>query len=177
MLDHDREQVELEMARIQLEMKRLNTEEARLEHKKRLDDMKRELKDQKERVRSMKGKELLGAKTDDSGAKVTKSSKDTKIDDKGAKPKIKQSKSKVTSKMFSEIDLSKSDHEKLNVDDLRKNPGLQKKVQKELRKLGLTCTNLQSSSSSESGLQILPLHLIVILPRRRKSTKSIRSLV
>ena len=42
----------------------------------------------------MKGKELLvGAKTDDSGAKVTKRSKDTKIDDKGAKPKIKQSKS------------------------------------------------------------------------------------
>ena len=79
MLDHDREQVELEMARTQLEMKRLNTEEARLEHKKRLDDMKRALKDQKERVRSMKGKELLGAKTDDSGAKVTKSLKTRKL--------------------------------------------------------------------------------------------------
>ena len=70
-LDYDRGQDELEMARIELEMKRLNAEEAaRLERKKRLDDMKRDLKGQKERVRSMKGKELLvGAKTDDSGAK------------------------------------------------------------------------------------------------------------
>ena len=80
------------MARIQLEMKCLNAKEARLERKKRLDDMKRELKDRKERVRSLKGKELLvGAKTDDSGAKMAKSFKDTKTDNNGAKPKIKHS--------------------------------------------------------------------------------------
>ena len=80
----------------------------------------------------MKGKELLVvAKTDDSGAKVTKSSKDKKINDKGAKPKIKQSKSKVkTFKKLSEIDLlSETDEEEFTVDDLKKNPDLREKVQ------------------------------------------------
>ena len=158
----DKEQDELEMESIALQMKRLNAEEARLERKQRLDHMRRELKEQQERVRSMKGKDLMfTTKTGDFGEKINS-------DNKGARPKVISSKSdnaqlKVTSSKskskaksaeklkLTDIDLSGSDTEQITIEDLRKNPKLQNKVKKELKKIGLSCNNLDSSSSSVSS--------------------------
>ena len=50
---------------------------------------------------------------------------------------------------LTEIDIS-SLEEQITIEDLRKNPQLQNKVKKELKKIGLTCSNLNSSSSSLS---------------------------
>ena len=41
--------------------------------------------------------------------------------------------------------------EPITIEDLRKNPKLQNKVKKELKKIGLTSSNLNNSSSSSSG--------------------------
>ena len=127
-------------------MKRLNAEEARLERKQRLDHMRRELKEQQERVRSMKGKDLMfTTKTGDFGEKINS-------DNKGARPKVISSKSdnaqlKVTSSKskskaksaeklkLTDIDLSGSATEQITIEDLRKNPKLQNKVKKELKKI------------------------------------------
>ena len=151
--DFDRDQDEAEMMDIQLQMKRLNAAEARLEHKKRQEAMKKELYDQEQKVREMKGKDnSVLTKTDDSVVKSkTKNALQSKSTDKGARPKTLQtiSKSKVS---VTPIDIDSScdsDTEQVNIEDLRKNPKLQKQVQKELSKLGLKVV-LSSSSSSES---------------------------
>ena len=152
--DFDRDQDEAEMMEIQLQMKRLNAEEARLERKKRLEAMKKELYDQKQKVREMKGKDnSVLTKTDDSVVKSKKKNAlQSKSTDKGARPKTLQtiSKSKVSVTPIDIDSSSDSDTEQVNIEDLRKNPKLQKQVQKELSKLGLKVVLSSSSSSSES---------------------------
>ena len=152
--DFDRDQDEAEMMEIQLQMKRLNAEEARLERKKRLEAMKKELYDQKQKVREMKGKDnSVLTKTDDSVVKSKKKNAlQSKSTDKGARPKTLQtiSKSKVSVRPIDIDSSSDSDTEHVNIEDLRKNPKLQKQVQKELSKLGLKVVLSSSSSSSES---------------------------
>ena len=152
--DFDRDQDEAEMMEIQLQMKLLNAEEARLERKKRLEAMKKELYDQKQKVREMKGKDnSVLTKTDDSVVKSKKKNAlQSKSTDKGARPKTLQtiSKSKVSVTPIDIDSSSDSDTEQVNIEDLRKNPKLQKQVQKELSKLGLKVVLSSSSSSSES---------------------------
>ena len=150
--DFDREQDEAEIVAMQLQMKRLNAEEARLERKRRLDQMKKELYEQKQRVRDMKGKDISQAtKTSDSVVKPKIfSAAQTKISEKVAKVKTTDSKSKIPISSI-ELDSSETDTEQVTIDDLRKNPKLQKKVQKELNKLGLKCLSIESSSESESS--------------------------
>ena len=161
-LEEDREQDELEMAQIQLEMKRLNAEEERLNRKKRLDQMKKELHKQKQRVRSLKGKETISVtKTNDSGTGAipktsssktsnsktsgSKSSKETKT----VKTKSKHgTKSSVLESPADTEKLTEFDEEQLTIDDLRKNPELQKQVQKQLNKIGLKCVSFEECSSS-----------------------------
>ena len=155
--DEDREQDELEMAQIQLEMKRLNAEEERLNRKKRLDQMKKELQEQKQHVRSLKGKETISVtKTNDSGTGAIPKTSSSKPS--GSKPsketKTVKTKSKHDTKTTvlespSDIEkLTKFDEEQLTIDDLRKNPELQKQVQKQLNKIGLKCVSFEECSSS-----------------------------
>ena len=152
--DFHRDQDEAEMMEIQLQMKRLNAEEACLERKKRLEAMKKELYDQKQKVPEMKGKDnSVLTKTDDSVVKSKKKNVlQSKSTDKGAGPKTLQtiSKSKVSVTPIDIDSSSDSDTEQVNIDVLRKNPKLQKQVQKEVSKLGLKVVLSSSSSSSES---------------------------
>ena len=151
MFDDDEEKDRNEMASIALEMKRLNAEESRCQRKQQLEKMRRELKEQQDRVRSMKGKGLMFA------ANSGDFYEQTANDDKGARPKIKLSKSdkqpseKSTHKLKLTGKDDNSSDEPITIEDLRKNPKLQNKVKKELKKIGLTSSNLNNSSSSSSG--------------------------
>lgn len=174
--DFDREQDEAEML---LQMKRLNAEEARLDRRRRLEQMKKELSEQRQRVRDMKGKDISKAtKTSDPVVRPKIfGTAQTKISEKGAKVKTTDSKSK-TPVASVEVDSSETDTEQVTIDDLRKNPKLQKKVQKELNRLGLKymsfdnessssgCESSDSSSSSDSDSS----------KKKKKKLRNIRSL-
>ena len=50
-----------------------------------------------------------------------------------------------------ELDSSETVTEQVTIDDLHENPKLQKKVQKDLNKLGLKCLSIQNESSSSES--------------------------
>ena len=150
-VDFDREQDEAEIVEIQLQMKRLNAEEARMERKRRLDQMRRELHEQKQRVRDMKGNPsqncdpVVKPKVRPAQSKLGETVSKTKSAEAKSSSKLSLSSSGAVTGVISE-----SDTDQLTIDDLRKNPKLQKKVQKELNKLGLKCIAVENESSCES---------------------------
>ena len=148
--DFDRDQDEAEIVEIQLQMKRLNAEEARWDRKKRLEQMRQELRDQKQRIREMKGKDP-SEPVPVVKSKLSASQKNSS--DKGARPKTVSSGKTKAKVPVSQNDIEfvpDSDAEQVTVEDLKQNPKLQKKVQKELSKLGLKVVSLPNESSSSA---------------------------